>query len=203
MIDRNIVHEERLPEVLAANLDRNFEALVLTYQDRLYAFALRLTCSPQDAEEVAQDAFLRAYRALAGYEHSQIATLKLRPWLYQIVLNLVRNRMRGRHLALVSLDASGDGAPAEPADDAGKRPEAAWERAERSDELAGLVAALPERYRAAVILRHIEGLGYGEVAVVLNQPVGTVKANVHRGIHLLREAVVQKMGEESFTNGRL
>lgn len=203
MIDWNSVHEERLPEVLAANLDRNFEALVLTYQDRLYAFALRLTCSPQDAEEVAQDAFLRAYHALAGYDHARIATLKLRPWLYQIVLNLVRNRMRGRHLSLVSLDASGDGAPAEPADDAGKRPDAAWEQAERSDELAALVDALPERYRAAVILRHIEGLGYGEVAVVLKQPVGTVKANVHRGIHLLREAVVQKMEEESFTHGRV
>ena len=203
MIDWNSVHEERLPEVLAANLDRNFEALVLTYQDRLYAFALRLTSSPQDAEEVAQDAFLRAYHALAGYDYARIATLKLRPWLYQIVLNLVRNRMRGRHLTLVSLDASGDGAPSEPADDAGKRPDAAWEQAERSDELAALVDALPERYRAAVILRHIEGLGYGEVAVVLKQPVGTVKANVHRGIHLLREAVVQKMEEESFTHGRV
>ena len=202
MIDRNDAREDMLPAALAANLDASFEALVLAYQDRLYAFALRLTYSPQDAEEVAQDAFVRAYHALAGYEHSRIAALKLRPWLYQIALNVFRNRVRGRRLSLVSLDAAPEGAALEPVDAAGEEPGAALERSERSDELAALVVALPERYRAPVILRHVEGLGYAEVAGVLCQPVGTVKANVHRGIRLLREAVVTTMEEAHLTHER-
>ncbi len=57
-------------------------------------------------------------------------------------------------------------------------------------ELAGLVAGLPERYRVAVVLRHVEGLRYHEIAAVLGQPVGTIKANVHRGVALLRRALV-------------
>ncbi len=203
MRDGDGMSEAALPGALATNLDVHFEDLVLIYQDRLYSFALRLTCSPQDAEEVAQDAFVRAYRALAGYDRDRIAALMLRPWLYRIVLNVFRNRTRGKRLHLVSLDLSGDGGLEEPGGDASEQLEATWERAERSDELALFVAALPERFRAPVLLRHVEGLGYNEVAVVLDQPVGTVKSNVHRGIRLLREAVVQKMGEEKLVDGWL
>jgi RNA polymerase sigma-70 factor (ECF subfamily) len=180
-----------LPAALAADLDGNFERLVLTYQGRLYAFALRLTCSPQDAEEVAQDAFVRAYRALCGYTSERIRGLALKPWLYQIALNVARNRVRGRRLAVVPLDGP-DGRPrVEPPDDERRRPEALLESAERRDDLGALVAALPERYRAAVVLRHVEGLGYAELAATLDQPVGTVKANVHRGVRLLREALTR------------
>jgi RNA polymerase sigma-70 factor (ECF subfamily) len=70
-----------LSRALADDLDDNFERLVLTYQDRVFAFALRLTGNPSDAEEVAQDAFVRAYRALARYPSERVATLALRPWL--------------------------------------------------------------------------------------------------------------------------
>jgi len=61
------VHAQELSAALAADLDGHFEHLVVTYQDRLYAFALRLSDSPQEAEEIAQDSFVRAYRALAKY----------------------------------------------------------------------------------------------------------------------------------------
>lgn len=193
--------DDGLPVALAANLDGAFERLVLVYQDRLYAFALRLTCNRQDAEEAAQDAFVRAYHALQGYDAEQIGTLLLRPWLYQITLNVVRNRVRRKQLQLVSLDPSGTDEAIDPPDDGSEQPEAKWERAEQQDELAALVSALPERYRAAVILRHVEGLGYREVATVLDQPVGTVKANVHRGVHLLREELQIMNQKGSFTDG--
>jgi RNA polymerase sigma-70 factor (ECF subfamily) len=181
------VRDHELPAALADDLDGAFEQLVRAYQDRLYAFALRLSGSPPDAEEIAQDAFVRAYRALAGYSAPRIRELALRPWLHRIVLNVFRNRVRGRHLPVTALDPDGEGLDLEDARE--RRPDALLERAERHGTLAALVAALPERYRLAVLLRHIQGLGYGEIAAVLGQPVGTAKAHVHRGVQLLRAAL--------------
>ncbi len=174
---------------LAVNLDGCFERLVLSYQGRLYAFALRISGNHQDAEEIAQDAFVHAYRALAGYDRTKIEALAIRPWLYQIVLNVFRNRVRGHKLKVVPLDELGRDSTTEPSDSEREQPESVFERGERTRELSAILAALPERYRVAVVLRHVEGFGYGEAAALLGQPVGTVKSNVHRGVELLRKAL--------------
>lgn len=183
--------DETLAPALAADLDGNFERLVRLYQHRLYAFALRLSNQAPEAEEIAQDAFVRAYRALKRYPAERVAAMALRPWLYRITLNVFRNRVRGRRITHVGGDAFADGSPLEPAADERARPEAVAERAEAERELAAQLAALPERYRVPVVLRHVEGLGYAEIAESLGQPVGTVKANVHRGIQRLRESLTQ------------
>jgi RNA polymerase sigma-70 factor (ECF subfamily) len=183
------VHEQELPTALAVDLDGNFARLVEIYQDRLYAFALRLSGNPQDAEEVTIDALVRAYQALGRYENERIQALALRPWLYQITLNVFRNRVRGQQLQLVSQHLTEETAALEVADDESGRPEAVMERTELRAMLATLVAKLPERERVVVVLRHIQGFGYHEMAALLCQPVGTVKANVHRGIRRLRDAL--------------
>jgi RNA polymerase sigma-70 factor (ECF subfamily) len=185
------VNDESLTRALAADLDGAFECLVRAYQDRLYAFGLRLTGSPRDAEEIAQDALVRAYRALARYPAERIATLKLRAWLFQVTVNVARNRMRTPKPSEVPLDGPGDGPSTRPerrADEA-DTPEQVAERHEEQDRVAAVVAALPERYRAAVVLRHVQGLSYQEIAAVLGQPAGTVKSNVHRGVAYLRAAL--------------
>jgi RNA polymerase sigma-70 factor (ECF subfamily) len=195
------LHDEEtvvLTAALAADLDGTFETMVRGFGDRLYAVGLRLTGSPADAEEIAQDAFVRAYRALRGYEPARIRALALRPWLYRIAVNVARNRIRGKRPVLVSLngaapDEDDRDAGIEPAD-GGEAPEATAERREQGAELAALVAGLPPRYRAAVVLRHVEGLAYAEIAEALEQPVGTVKANVHRGLRQLREALERGNG---------
>lgn len=179
-----------LRDALADDLDRAFEGMVIAYQDRLYGFALRLGGDRRDAEEIVQDTFIRAYRALRDYEAARIRDLALRPWLYQIALNVARNRARRRAIATTPLERGDDGAGRREellADDETLRPEQAAERAETAAALARLVSNLPTRYRAAVILRHIEGLTYPEVATALAQPLGTVKANIHRGVRLLRQ----------------
>ncbi len=79
---------------LAADLDVGFPDVVRAHQDAVYSIALRLTGAPADAEDVAQDAFVRAYRALQGYDPRRRAELALRPWLARITLNLCRNRAR-------------------------------------------------------------------------------------------------------------
>ena len=156
-----VSHDGVLRERLAEDLDGSFEDLVRTYQDRLFSYALRLTGKREDAEEVAQDAFVRAYRALATYPAARIEGLALRPWLYRITLNLARNRFRGKKLKTVSLDhpISGDAdALWEPSDDPSERPDARYECARQRADIASLVASLPERYRAPLVLRYVEGL---------------------------------------------
>jgi RNA polymerase sigma-70 factor, ECF subfamily len=191
---------DRLTAALARSLDGAFETLVRTYQHRIYGFALRLVGNPSDAEEIAQDAFVRAYRALATYPGERIRALRVRPWLYQIALNVVRNHLRdhasvrrGAPITLLTLDGGAEDGTAgriEPEDDPAERPEAMAEAGERQRELAARLAALPTRYRVAVVLRHVEGFSYAEIAALVGQPVGTVKANVHRGVQVLRAALV-------------
>ena len=142
-----------------------------------------------DAEEIAQDTFVRAYRALERYPSERIRALNLRPWLFQIALNVFRNRVRGKSLDLVPLDPTPDGRVFEPTAALSDGPARAAERAEEREVLQKLLLALPERQRIAVALRHVQGLSYDEIARLLGQPIGTVKANVHRGIRSLRESL--------------
>jgi len=196
--DRVMIADEDLKRRLASDLDGSFEDLVRSYQDRLYSFALRLTSRPEDAEEAAQDAFVKAYRALCAYPSSRIRELALRAWLYQITLNVVRNRFRGKKLRLVSLDhpLSPRGETAWDAPDTEDvRPDARYGRSRQRADMAFLVARLPDRYRAPILLRYVEGLRLEEVAKVLGQPVGTAKSNVHRGVNALREALVASRRE--------
>jgi RNA polymerase sigma-70 factor (ECF subfamily) len=187
------VTDDALTAALATRLDAGFEQVVLAYQHRLFAFALRISGSPQDAEEIAQDAFVRAYRALQTYEAARVCALALRPWLFSIALNIYRNRVRRHQPAQTPLDDDDDDTPhLQIVGDAHDWPEVAAEAAEQRRELAMVIAGLPPRYRIAVVLRHVEGVGYCEIAETLGQPVGTVKANVHRGTRLLREALVTR-----------
>ncbi len=190
---------DTLPDDLATDLDGTFERLVLRYQGRLYAFALRFSGDRRDAEEIAQDAFIRAYTALQGYDAPRIRLLALQPWLYRITLNVARNRARGKRPTLVPLatDEATDRPAAPPlADQERDRPEALTERRELGAALGALVAGLPARYRAAIILRHIEGFSYPEAATILDQPIGTVKANVHRGVGQLRATWLAQQHDE-------
>jgi RNA polymerase sigma-70 factor (ECF subfamily) len=158
--------------------ERVFERLVLDHQDRIYALGLALTGNRHDAEEVAQDTFLRAYRALGAYPPERVGELKQRAWLHRIAVNVVRNRVRGIRPRLVELNGSEPDRSSGPEEDVIRRAEI--------DALAARVACLPARYREAVVLRHVQDLSYAEAAEALGQPVGTVKANVHRGLKILR-----------------
>ena len=139
---------------LADDLDGSFETLVLEHQDRLYSIALRVLGDPRDAEEAAQDALVRAYRALAGYDAARILELRLRPWLATIVLNLCRSRLgrRGSVRASLSLDAALPG-EFEPRTDAARGPAETAATRDAANDWAGLLAdaagRLPERRRAA------------------------------------------------------
>ena len=187
--------DDRLTADLARDLDAAFDRVVLDHQDRLYTIALRVLGDPRDAEEAVQDGLVRAYRALATYGPTRIRELRLRAWLTTIVLNRCRS-IGGRRRA--GPGGSPDAAlPLEPVLRADREPVAPVERspaalADRLEERvlwARRLQALPLPYRVAVVLRHVDGLSYPEAARVLARPEGTVKAQVHRGLAMLRTMV--------------
>jgi RNA polymerase sigma-70 factor (ECF subfamily) len=179
--------DTELAERLARDLDGTFEALVRAHVDRCHAIALRVLGNPHDAEEVAQDALVRAYRALQGWPPGRIREVRLRPWLATIVVNQCRNRVRRHALQTTSLAPLLEAGLEPPADPSGD-PAGLAARAAQRDQLASLLAGLPERYRVPVVLRHVDDLSYAELAEVLGRPEGTLKAQVHRGLALLRAA---------------
>ena len=176
-----------LSTLLAVDLDRHFQQVVLHFQHRLYAFALRQTGSSQDAEDIVQEAFMQAYYALASYPAQRIQALHLQPWLYKITHNIFISRMRRVKLQQVSLDNTESCIEVE--DDESARPEMILEVRESLRELEALLVTLPEQYREAVNLYYFEELSYREIADLLSQPMGTVKSNLHRGTKLLRNAL--------------
>ncbi len=156
---------------LASNLDEAFPDLVRSMQADLFSGLRPLAGS--EAEDLAQETFIRAYRALQGYPPEQIRTLKLRGWIWTIALNLGRNHARDRaRRPWIPTEGVDPGVPDPDPPDL-----AAWER-----RLARL--SLP--MRRAVVLRHVVGMAYDEIALALDRPEGTVKADVHRGLERLR-----------------
>ena len=186
--------EERADdELIAAFLEGNEEAfnrLVLKHQRRAYNIAYRFLANHEDATEVAQDAFVRVYRNLRRFKGQS----SFKTWLYKIVLNLARNRYRKRvsrgELKKVSLDN-----PKQYEDSEGPReiedeklsPMREIDGREIQAEIQRGLMQLAAEHRQAIILRHIEGLSYTEMSVVLHCAEGTVKSRLHRARLELRE----------------
>ncbi len=173
----------------------SFERVVDDYQRRLYGFALRMTGSREDAEEIVQDSFVRAYRALAKMAPEQRAELRLQPWLYTITLNVTRNRLRGRKPTSVALDALADpDALLRESQEGPVQPETIVEQNAEVALVERALLQLPTHLRAAATLRFIEGRSHPEIAEILNQPIGTVKSHVHRAVRVLRRILGPQIG---------
>jgi RNA polymerase sigma-70 factor (ECF subfamily) len=174
---------------LARDLDAAFPDLVLAHQDGIYSGVRRLVPVAADAEDVTQETFVRAYRALRDYSPDRIEALSLPAWLWTIALNLCRNAARGRSrkpaAAPLSLAAEQAGA----ADTA-----AAALATVAEDEWRDRLDALSRPIRTAVVLRHVVGLPYTDIAAAVDRPVGTVKADVHRGLARLRDMLDNEAG---------
>ena len=158
-----------------------FAALVDRHGVYVYNLALRLVGQPQEAEDLAQEAFVRAWRALPGFR----AEAQFRTWLYRIVTNLCYNRLPRLRADLDSLppDASAQ------LPDAAPGVERQLVNAELQDALRAAIAGLPPGYRLLITLRHLQGLSYEEIAVAADMPLGTVKTGIFRARRLLREAL--------------
>ncbi len=166
---------DELKIALARDLDGSFPTLVMAMSGDLYSGLRRMSGDPVEAEDLTQETFVRAYRALRGYERNRILDLSLRGWLWTIALNLGRNHLRdrARRPQLINHDEP-QTVDAEPPDTA------AWDRR---------LAALTGPQRNAVVLRHVAGMGISEIAEATGRPQGTVKADIHRGLAKLRQSM--------------
>jgi RNA polymerase sigma factor (sigma-70 family) len=172
---------DRVLAALTDDLDSGFAELFAAYRRVVFSTALRLCGKFADAEDLAAETFLRAYRALRGYDRDRTTSLQPRPWLLTILLNLWRNSLRtaARQPDLV--------AEVPEVADPGEGVEQAVQRRETGRELAALLATLPPEQRAAVVLRHVSDLPVAEIAAILRRPQGTVKSHISRGLRRLRE----------------
>ena len=174
-----------LAGALARDLDRSFERLVIAYRSRIVDFVARMLHDDARAEDVAQDVFVRAYRALQTYPEERTMSLRLRSWLYAIAHNLTRNAVRDAPPRSDSLDFD-DGEPRAALADPDPGPEEALLRAAAWDSVASAIARLSPALRPAFVMRYVDELSYDEIAASLEQPVGTVKASAHRGLLAVR-----------------
>ena len=161
--------------------DQRFEAELLPQLRPLFGAAYRMTGNAHDAEDLVQETFLRAYRAIDRFEPGSNA----RAWLLTI-LQRVRTdafRRRQRRPKTVELTEETPQVAAPPPQDA---------LASGYEDLERALAALPEPFRTAVVLRDVSDLSYAEIAAALSVPVGTVMSRIHRGRALLREALTRR-----------
>ena len=180
----------------APAIDR-FDQIVDDYQRRLYGFALRMTGNREDAEEIVQDAFVRAYRALGKMSPQARAEMRLQPWLYTITLNVTRNRLRSKRPTSVALDslADPDALLRSSNRESPPQPEKIVEQNAEMALVERALLQLPMHLRAAATLRFIEGRSHPEIAEILDQPIGTVKSHVHRAVRILRRILGPQIGK--------
>lgn len=157
---------------------RKFELQALPHLDAAYNFARWLTRSPVDAEDIVQEAMLRAFRSFEGFRGTDI-----KPWLLAIVRNCVITS-RGKKSAIPYSEAD----PADPAFiDAAPDPETATISADHRTKLNLLVSTIPEEFREVLILREMEDLSYRDIARITGVPMGTVMSRLARGRAILKQ----------------
>jgi RNA polymerase sigma-70 factor (ECF subfamily) len=179
-IERIDIDRQQVERTLAGDLHA-FEGLVERHREIVFRVASRIV-GRENAEDVSQDAFLRAFHRLDRFR----GDASFRTWLLQITQNAALSSLARRQNNLVADPGTGD--PADP--DASRQPVTALERRERQQRLELKLERLRTDYRSLLVLRDLEGLSYSEISEILDMPLGSVKGRLHRAraelIDLLR-----------------
>lgn len=173
-------------DLVARSIDGDvdsFNQLVRRWERPIYALAYRTIGREEDARDIAQDTFLRAFRALPGFK----GQAKFSSWLYRIALNLCRDWMRRqRRTPLVAAPEGVDLVELAAEQGPVESIEELVARQEMSRAVAEAMAALPEEQRTAIILKEYHGLTFQEIADLQNCPLSTVKTRLYQGLTVLR-----------------
>ncbi|OGV33811.1 MAG: hypothetical protein A2020_11835 [Lentisphaerae bacterium GWF2_45_14] len=177
-----------------------FDELIERHSSRLYQAAYGLLSSKEDAEEVVQDAFIRAYNALGSFR----GDASFETWIYRIVVNLARNkyhwnRRRGQELnmSLTRDNTSGDFGQGEEIElpDNSMEPDCILEVAETEGDIMECLEKLPETIRETLVMRHVNEFSYEKIAETLSCNIGTVKSRIARGREMLKN-MIQKLNRK-------
>jgi RNA polymerase sigma-70 factor (ECF subfamily) len=186
--------EELVARATAGDLE-SFNQLVVRWERPIYALAYRTLGREEEARDVVQEAFLRAYRGLRGFK----GEAKFSSWLYRITLNLCRDWIRReRRAPLVQVPEGTD--PVDLADAQASPAESVEDlvaRREMSAAVARAMAELPDEQRTAIMLKEYQGLTFQEIADLLDCPLSTVKTRLYQGLSVLRRRLERRQAEES------
>jgi RNA polymerase sigma-70 factor (ECF subfamily) len=184
--------EELVARATAGDQDA-FAQLVTRWERPIYALAYRTLRREEEARDVVQDAFLRAYRGLKGFK----GEAKFSSWLYRITLNLCRDWMRKERRAPVAQVPEGTD-PLELADKMAAPTESVEDLVARREMSAAVqlaMAELPEEQRTAIMLKEYQGLTFQEIADLLDCPLSTVKTRLYQGLSVLRRRLERQQAE--------
>jgi len=179
---------------------RAFGVLIQRHQDAVFALVSRLIRSPGDVQDVAQDVFIRAYKALPTYR----GDAKFGTWLYRIVWNTCLDRreqharVHEREVQIVADEEDCNGIDGF-ADGETPLPDAAFEADDVRQRLEACLNRLPVHYRAVLTLFYYEQKSYDEIAEILNQPMNTIKVHLFRAKSHLRKALLAERSSEEWT----
>ena len=187
--------EELVARSQGGDLD-SFNQLVLRWERPIYALAYRVIGREEDARDVAQETFLRAFRALKGFK----GQAKFSSWLYRITLNLCRDWIRReRRTPVVQapegvdvIELAGEATPSESIEDL-------VSRHELGRVVGKAMSQLPEEQRTAIILKEYHGLTFQEIADLLDCPLSTVKTRLYQGLTVLRKQLREAGVESTFS----
>lgn len=181
--------DTRLIQETLAGDRQAYGQLVRRYQDRLYNTLVHVTGSVSEAEEVTQEAFLRAFRKLNSFEQRA----GFYTWLYRIAFNLWISRRRGKR-EVYSVEQGRESLGLEPVDQQ-DTPVEQIERRERVELVRTAISQLPEEFRTVLVLRELDGNDYEAIAQMLDIPIGTVRSRLHRARLLVKRQLELVLGE--------
>lgn len=164
-----------------------FEQLVITHQKRIYNLALKMTGNPEDASDMTQEAFLKAYRGLGGFNmESSFST-----WLYRLASNVCIDFIRKRNKrSVVSLNSGGDEERELEITDTRYEPSGLAERRQERADIQSAIDSLDSEHRQVLMLREIMGLSYQEISDITKVKQGTVKSRIARARERLRKTLI-------------
>ena len=182
---------ELIDQTLAGKAEA-FDALVRRYQDRLVHSLEHALGSREDALEAAQQAFVSAWKNLAGFRHDAA----FYSWLYRIAFNAARTAQRRRRVDTTSLDRLRDGGQLAPDLSSSAKPDHSITSAERVQLVQQALGSIAEEFRQPLILREIDGMSYDEIADALEIPVGTVRSRIYRARQELTDRLRRLFAED-------
>lgn len=183
--------QQLIADCLAGQTE-SFGRLVSRYQNRLYNTLVHFLGSADDAQDVAQDAFVQAFQKLDTFQGRSA----FYSWLFRIAMNAAVSRKRKTNRTKASVDAAKEFLGTEPTDThPATRPSYALEQSERQQMVREALGELSEEFRTALILKEMDGLKYEEIAEVLDCPIGTVRSRIHRARIELKQKLEMMLRE--------
>jgi RNA polymerase sigma-70 factor (ECF subfamily) len=190
------IDDRAIVEAVLNGHQHRYADLVQRYQSQIVNYVCRMLGNYEDAVDLSQDIFLKAYSALATYQ----PRYPFAAWLFRIARNAAIDELRRRRVPTVSLDAPlefEDGTGEREVASLGPTPDTVYLEGEFEDRISAAVQALPEKYREPIVLRHAADLSYEEIADALELPIGTVKTRIFRAREALRRSLTDLFENDS------